>query len=42
MRKEKVLENAVLVFLLKGDEVLLAVKTRNIGAGCYNGYGGGD
>lgn len=41
MRNEKMLENAVLVFLVKGDKVLLAKKTRNIGVGCYNGYGGG-
>lgn len=41
MPNEKVLENAVLVFLLKDDEVLLAIKTRNIGMGRRNGYGGG-
>ena len=51
MSKEKKLLNAVLVFLVKprtvnggqkvADEVLLAMKTGKIGAGCWNGYGGG-
>ena len=40
--EEKVLLNAVLVFPLRNEtEVLLAVKARKIGAGCWNGYGGG-
>lgn len=38
---EKTLLHAVLVLPVEGEEVLLAVKTRNIGAGCWNGYGGG-
>ncbi len=43
MRKEeeKVLLEAVVVYLLKEDEVLLAYKTEKIGKGCFNGYGGG-
>lgn len=40
MQNEKVLPEATLCFLCRGDEVLLARKTRNIGAGCFNGYGG--
>lgn len=41
--EEKVLLNATLVFLVRnrGDQVLLALKTKKIGAGCWNGYGGG-
>ena len=38
---EKVLLEATLVFLLRGKEVLLAIKTDKIGAGKWNGYGGG-
>jgi ADP-ribose pyrophosphatase YjhB (NUDIX family) len=41
MKEEKVLLNAVIVYLVRGDEVLLAMKTKKIGAGCWNGYGGG-
>lgn len=41
MQNEKVLPEATLCFLCRGDEVLLARKTRNIGAGCFNAYGGG-
>ena len=39
--EEKILLNAVLVFPLRGSEVLLAKKMHKIGAGCWNGYGGG-
>ena len=39
--QEKVLLNAVLCFLVKRDEVLLGLKTKKIGQGCWNGYGGG-
>ena len=39
--KEKVLPHAVLIFLIRGKEVLLARKMFHIGAGCWNGYGGG-
>ncbi len=38
---EKTLLEATLCFLVDGDRVLLAKKTRKIGAGCWNGYGGG-
>ncbi len=38
---EKVLLSAVLCFPVRAGEVLLAEKTRHIGAGHYNGYGGG-
>ena len=41
MKKEKVLLNAVIVYLVKDNEVLLAMKTKKIGEGCWNGYGGG-
>lgn len=41
MEKEKILLNAVIAFLVKGDDVLLARKTKKIGAGLWNGYGGG-
>ncbi len=41
MQKEKVLLNAVLCFLIKRDKVLLGLKTKKIGQGCWNGYGGG-
>ncbi|KKW37034.1 MAG: NUDIX hydrolase [Candidatus Giovannonibacteria bacterium GW2011_GWA2_53_7] len=41
MNEEKVLFTATVCFPLRGDEVLLARKTRKIGAGCWNGYGGG-
>jgi 8-oxo-dGTP diphosphatase len=40
--EEKVLVNATLVFLVTEDnEVWLAKKAAKIGAGCWNGYGGG-
>jgi 8-oxo-dGTP diphosphatase len=41
MKKEKVLFNATLVFPFKSSEILLGLKVRYIGAGCYNGFGGG-
>jgi 8-oxo-dGTP pyrophosphatase MutT (NUDIX family) len=41
MEKEKVLNDAVLCFLERGDEILFAWKTRNIGKDRWNGYGGG-
>ena len=41
MDGEKTLLNATLCYLTKGNEVLLGMKTRNIGKGCWNGYGGG-
>ncbi|HEU0085884.1 MAG TPA: NUDIX domain-containing protein [Candidatus Paceibacterota bacterium] len=39
--EEKVLAKASVCLLVKDDHVLLAKKTRKIGAGCWNGYGGG-
>ena len=39
--EEKILLEATLCFLVRGDEVLLAKKTKKIGKGCWNGYGGG-
>lgn len=41
MQEEKVLLNATLCFLVKDNKVALALKTRKIGQGCWNGYGGG-
>jgi 8-oxo-dGTP diphosphatase len=41
METEKVLLQATLCYPLKEDEVLMARKTRKIGAGCLNGFGGG-
>ncbi len=41
MQEEKVLLRATLCFLTKDDKVLLAMKTKKIGQGCWNGYGGG-
>jgi len=41
MEEEKILTLAVLVLLRRNNEVLLARKTRKIGKGCWNGYGGG-
>lgn len=41
MEKEKVLLSAVLTFLVRPGEVLLARKMTKIGAGCWMGYGGG-
>lgn len=39
--KEKMLLEATLGFLAKDSYVWLAMKTKKIGAGCWNGYGGG-
>jgi len=41
MIEEKVLLNATVCLLIKKDKVLLGLKTKKIGAGCRNGYGGG-
>ena len=41
MEEEKTLLNATLCYLIKGKEVLLSLKTKNIGKGYWNGYGGG-
>ena len=41
MNEEKVLFNATVCLLVKEDMVLLGLKTKKIGAGCRNGYGGG-
>lgn len=41
MPEEKTLITATLVFLVRDDLVLLARKVRKIGAGKWNGYGGG-
>ena len=40
MKEERVMENATVCFLFRGNEVLLGLKTRKIGEGCWNGYGG--
>jgi len=40
MEEKKLLE-ATLGFLIKNNEIWLAKKTKKIGAGCWNGYGGG-
>ncbi len=39
--EEKTLYRAVIVFIMFGDLVLLAKKTKKIGKGLWNGYGGG-
>jgi 8-oxo-dGTP diphosphatase len=39
--EEKTLFEATLCYLVQGERVLLAKKTKKIGAGCWNGYGGG-
>ncbi|MBU1177397.1 NUDIX domain-containing protein [Patescibacteria group bacterium] len=41
MRKEKELAHATVCFLNKENKILLAIKSRHIGEGCWNGYGGG-
>lgn len=41
MKEEKVLLNASLGFLLRDGKILLAKKAKKIGAGRWNGYGGG-
>ena len=38
MKKE--IKNATVCLLVKDDKVMLGLKTRKIGAGCRNGYGG--
>lgn len=39
--EEKILFKATVSLLVKERKVVLAKKTRKIGAGCWNGYGGG-
>jgi 8-oxo-dGTP diphosphatase/2-hydroxy-dATP diphosphatase len=39
--EEKTLLKATVCFVRKSGKVLLAKKTRKIGAGCWNAYGGG-
>lgn len=39
--EEKILYDAVLVYFVKDDQVLLAMKMKKIGKGKLNGYGGG-
>ncbi|MDO8442749.1 MAG: NUDIX domain-containing protein [bacterium] len=41
IKKEKVLAYATVCFLVKENKILLAIKGRHIGEGCWNGYGGG-
>lgn len=41
MKKEKILKHAVLCFLAEGNKIILAMKADKIGAGFWNGYGGG-
>ncbi|MEK9157644.1 MAG: NUDIX domain-containing protein [Patescibacteria group bacterium] len=41
MLEEKILLHATLVFLMKPKKILMAKKARKIGAGLWNGYGGG-
>jgi 8-oxo-dGTP pyrophosphatase MutT (NUDIX family) len=41
LKEEKVLLNATVCLLVKDNQVLLGLKTKKIGAGCRNGYGGG-
>ncbi len=41
MIEEKTLLEATVCFPVRENEILLAKKTRKIGAGCWNGYGGG-
>lgn len=41
MKEEKVLKNATVCFPFKDGQILLGLKTRKIGEGCWNGYGGG-
>ena len=41
MKDEHVLYHATVVFLIKGNKVLLGKKTRKIGEGRFNGPGGG-
>ena len=39
--EEKVLFNATVCLPVKDGKVLMGMKTRKIGVGCWNGYGGG-
>lgn len=39
--EEKTLKEATVVFPVRDGKVVLGVKTRKIGMGCRNGYGGG-
>ena len=39
--EEKTLLKAVIVFPVRGNQILLARKMKHIGVGCWNGYGGG-
>ncbi len=41
MSFEKVLKQATVCYLCRGSQILLAIKARHIGEGCWNGYGGG-
>jgi 8-oxo-dGTP pyrophosphatase MutT (NUDIX family) len=41
MKIEKVLKQATVCFLRRENQILLAIKARHIGEGCWNGYGGG-
>jgi 8-oxo-dGTP diphosphatase len=41
MQEEKILLNATLCYLSKGEKILLGLKAKKIGQGCWNGYGGG-
>ena len=41
MPEEKMLLSATLCFLIRDEKILLALKTKKIGQGCWNGYGGG-
>ncbi|HAE36521.1 MAG: 7,8-dihydro-8-oxoguanine triphosphatase [Candidatus Nomurabacteria bacterium GW2011_GWF2_35_66] len=41
MQEEKVLFKATVCIPIKDGQVLLGMKTRKIGMGCWNGYGGG-
>jgi 8-oxo-dGTP diphosphatase len=41
MQEEKVLFKATVCLPIKDGKVLLGMKTRKIGMGCWNGYGGG-
>ena len=39
--EEKTLKEATVTFPVRDGQVLLGMKMRKIGAGCWNGYGGG-
>ena len=41
MKEEKVLNHATVCFPVKDGQIMLGIKTRKIGEGCWNGYGGG-